>query len=153
MSEFEELFQSIQNSVTVDVVRDSAIVLVNEGDAEHPLKAGEYYFDDEKNILYVGSGGIESTVLYITNFIIRKTSFKLIEPPRIKSKITFNIPSISTYTNYNVLEPHRIYLNKIHTAPIIKTYTVANKTNKIDITDRHNIALPIISFESEVVKL
>ena len=153
LSEFEELFESIQNSVTVDVVRDSAIVLVNEGDAEHPLKAGEYYFDEEKNILYVGAGVIDSIKLYITDFLRHNTSIRVIEPPRIKSKITFNLPSISTHTNYNIQKTHRIYLNKIHTTPNIKTYTIANKTNKTDISKNHNITIPIISFESEVVKL
>ena len=98
MSEFEELFQSIQNSVTVDVVRDSAIVLVNEGDAEHPLKAGEYYFDEEKNILYVG--GYVPDKFYIWKFIKHETSTRYIPAPRAQSNLRTSIPrNIIHYSN------------------------------------------------------
>ena len=162
MADFDELFNNVSasamselvnGSVVLSSLRDSKIKLVTELDSEHPLKAGEYYYSEDENTLYVGAGVIDSITLYITDFIQYYTSIRIIEPPRIKSKITFNLPSTSTYTNYNTKKPYRIYLNKIHTIPNIKTYTIANKTNKTDISNNHNITIPIISFESEVVKL
>ena len=162
MSDFDVLFNNVSASAMSELVNenivlsslpDSKIKLVTELDSEHPLKAGEYYYSEDENTLYVGAGVIDSIKLYITDFLRHHTSIRVIEPPRIKSKITFNLPSISTYTNYNIQKPHRIYLNKIHTIPNIKTYAIANKTNKTDISKNHNITIPIISFESEVVKL
>lgn len=146
MSEFEELFQSIQNSVTVDVVRDSAIVLVNEGDAEHPLKAGEYYFDEEKNILYVG--GYVPDKFYIWQFIKHDTSTRYIPSPRHKTdlKVLTPTPIINTVI-VTKLAP-RITTHLATSVPTITYNTSVRKANVFTLNTLLNHSLPTIEHNS-----
>ena len=151
MSEFEELFQSIQNSVTVDVVRDSAIVLVNEGDAEHPLKAGEYYFDDEKNILYVG--GYVPEKFYFWQFI--KGLLEAILPqnspaPRHRTDLTVLTPTPSINTVIVAKQAPRITTYLITSVPTITYNTSVRKANVFTLNISLNYSLPTINHNSLV---
>lgn len=148
MSEFEELFQSIQNSVTVDVVRDSAIVLVNEGDAEHPLKAGEYYFDDEKNILYVG--GYVPEKFYFWQFIKHDTSTRYIPAPRHRTDLTVLTPTPSINTVIVAKQAPRITTYLITSVPTITYNTSVRKANVFTLNISLNYSLPTINHNSLV---
>ena len=148
MSEFEELFQSIQNSVTVDVVRDSAIVLVNEGDAEHPLKAGEYYFDDEKNILYVG--GYVPEKFYFWQFIKHDTSTRYIPAPRHRTDLTVLTPTPSINTVIVAKQAPRITTYLTASVPTITYNTSVRKANVFTLDISLNYSLPTINHNSLV---
>ena len=148
MSEFEELFQSIQNSVTVDVVRDSAIVLVNEGDAEHPLKAGEYYFDDEKNILYVG--GYVPEKFYFWQFIKHDTSTRYIPAPRHRTDLTVLTPTPSINTVIVAKQAPRITAYLTTSVPTITYNTSVRKANVFTLNISLNYSLPTINHNSLV---
>lgn len=148
LSEFEELFSSIQNSVTVDVVRDSAIVLVNEGDAEHPLKAGEYYFDDEKNILYVG--GYAPEKFYLWQFIKHDTSTRYIPAPRHKANLIVLTPSTIINTVTVAKRAPRITTHLAASMPTITYSTSVRKTNVFTLNILLNHSLPTIEHNSLV---
>lgn len=148
MSEFDELFQSIQNSVTVDVVRDSAIVLVNEGDAEHPLKAGEYYFDEEKNILYVG--GYVPEKFYIWQFIKHETSTRYIPVPRYSMNLMARTPTTIINTIIDAKSAPRITTHLVTSVPTITTSTSVRKTNIFTLNILLNHSLPTIKHNSLV---
>lgn len=72
LSEFDELFNSIQTSNIVDIIRDSRIKLVSEID-EPSLKTGEYFYDDKTNTLYVGCS-IQDKQIMLHNFLSHSTS-------------------------------------------------------------------------------
>ena len=149
MSEFDELFQSIQNSVTVDVVRDSAIVLVNEGDAEHPLKVGEYYFDEEKNILYVG--GYVPDKFYIWQFIKHDTSIRVIEAPRIKfSNLIPELIITHDTSNRHKVAPRLYFNNTVNGNENIYHDTHDRVTNNFDYSFRNNVSA-VITHRTEVI--
>lgn len=149
MSEFEELFESIQNSVTVDVVRDSAIVLVNEGDSEHPLKAGEYYFDDEKNILYVG--GYVPEKFYIWKFIQHDTNTRYIPAPRHRTDLTVLTPTPTINTVIVTKTAPRITSHLATSVPTITYNTSVRKANVFALNTLLNHSLPTIEHRSLVV--
>lgn len=149
MNEFEKLFESIQNSVTVDVVRDSAIVLVNEGDAEHPLKAGEYFFDDDKNILYVG-GYIPET-FYIWQFIKHDTSTRYIPAPRHSTNLMAITPTTIINTITVAKPAPRITAHLATSVPTITTSTSVRKANVFTLNTLLNYSLPTIKHNSLVV--
>lgn len=149
MSEFEELFQSIQNSVTVDVVRDSAIVLVNEGDAEHPLKAGEYYFDDEKNILYVG--GYVPEKFYLWQFIKHDTSIRVIEPPRIKfSNLIPTMIITHNTSNKHKVAPRLFFNNTVSCTENIYHSMYDRVTNTLEYSLSNNVSAAV-THRTEVI--
>lgn len=149
MSEFEELFQSIQNSVTVDVVRDSAIVLVNEGDAEHPLKAGEYYFDDEKNILYVG--GYVPEKFYLWQFIKHDTSIRVIEAPRIKfSNLIPTMIITHNTSNKHKVAPRLFFNNTVSCTENIYHSMYDRVTNTLEYSLSNNVSAAV-THRTEVI--
>lgn len=148
MNEFEELFKSIQNSVTVDVVRDSAIVLVNEGDTEHPLKAGEYYFDEDKNILYVG--GYVPEMFYIWQFIKHDTSTRYIPAPRHSTNLMTITPTTIINTIIDAKPAPRITAHLATSVPTITTSTSVRKTNVFTLNILLNYSLPTIKHNSLV---
>ena len=81
MSDFDELFNTL-SSTGINALRDSSIKLVTQYDYPY-LKTGEYYYDEENNILYVGAGNV-ADIYDVLKFIDRFTSFKYIESPKAK---------------------------------------------------------------------
>lgn len=81
VSDFDNLFNDL-SSIGLSALRDSSIKLVTQYDYPY-LKTGEYYYDEENNILYVGAGNV-ADIYDVLKFIEHFTSFKLIESPKIK---------------------------------------------------------------------
>ena len=159
MSDFNVLFNNVSSSAMSELVnenvvlsslRDSKIKLVSEGDSEQPLKAGEYYFDDDKNILYVG--GYVPEMLYIWQFIKHETSIRVIEAPRISSVVNITIPNISVSTSAKYIPAYRINcVDNVVPDLSLSFNSKVRVTNKKIIIRNISVSIPNITVESEVV--
>lgn len=155
LSEFDELFNSIQTSNIVDIIRDSRIELVSEFD-EPPLKTGEYFYDDKTNTLYVGAGQLMNNDRFnFSHFIRTKSSYVYKPAPRVASfmvvdldlKVTFDSAHKGTMHYYieseNVVVPAIVtYSTEAHRQFAVHTFPV-----------EHNVDIAIITHESEVNKI
>lgn len=148
MSDLDELFNSIVNNVTVSVLRDSAIILVNEGDTEHPLKTGEYFFDEENNVLYVG--GYVPEKFYFWQFIKHDTSVRYIPAPRTNTSLVTNVPIISHLTAINYLPQKRNRTELFTTIPSMSHATASRPTNTIHKIYSLVAIVPTVSHSSSV---
>lgn len=158
MSDFDELFENVNASAMAELIkdnplisylRDSKIILVTEYD-EPSLKAGEYWYNEEENTLYVGSGVIDSTVLYITNFIKHSTSFKYIPAPRYKTSVSVQMPLISHYFGIRHKQPSkRLFFNAVN-IPNITHNSATRKTNVVKALCKHSVEQPNITHITEV---
>ena len=161
MSDFAELFNNVSasamselvnSSVVLSSLRDSKIKLVTELDNEHPLKAGEYYFSEDENTLYVGAGVIDSITFGITDFIQHHTSIRVIEAPRISSLVDVVIPNISVSASAKHVPAYRIKcVDNVVPDLSIAFNSNVRVTNKNIITRNISVDVPSITIESEVI--
>lgn len=157
MNEFDELFNSVSASAMSELVndemilsslRDSKVKLVNEGDSEHPLKAGEYYFDDDKNILYVGEYVQE--MFYIWQFIKHDTSTRYIPAPRHSTNLMTITPTTIINTIIVAKSAPRIITHLATSVPTITYSTSVRKANVFTLNTLLNHSLPTIEHNSLV---
>lgn len=160
MSDFDELFNNVSASamselVNSDVVlsslRDSKIKLVTELDSEYPLKAGEYYYSEDENTLYVGAGVIESINLYITDFLQHRTSIRIIEAPRIKfSNFIPTIVITHNTSNKHKVAP-RLYFSNIISGTENIYHNISDRvTNTFEYSLRNNVSA-VVTHRTEVI--
>lgn len=148
MSDLDELFNSIVNNVTVSVLRDSAIILVNEGDTEHPLKTGEYFFDEENNVLYVG--GYVPEKFYFWQFIKHDTSVRYIPAPRASASLVTEVPSRTHESVVVYIPSPRIRVDLITETPQVIHATSSRPTNTVHKTYSLVTIVPTVSHSSSV---
>lgn len=148
MSDFDELFNSIVNDVTVSTLRDSAIILVNEGDSEHPLKTGEYFFDAENNVLYVGVYFPEK--FYFWQFIKHDTSVSYIPAPRASASLVTEVP-LRTHTSLVVYIPApRVRVDHSTSIPHVLHASSSRLTNTVHKIYSLVTIVPTVSHSSSV---
>ena len=159
MSDFDELFNNVSTSAMTELInsnvvlsslRDSKIKLVTELDSEHPLKAGEYYYSEDENTLYVGAGVIDSIKIGITDFIQHHTYVKYIPAPRHKTNLTVLTPSTIINTVTVAKPAPRITTHLATSVPTITTSTSVRKTNVFTLNILLNHSLPTIKHNSLV---
>lgn len=160
LSNFDELFNNVSASamselVNADIVlsslRDSKIKLVTELDSEHPLKAGEYYFSEYENILYVGAGVIDSIKLYITDFLQHHTSIRVIEAPRIKFSNLIPTLVITHNTSNKHKVAARLYFNNtVSCTENIYHSTSDRVTNTLEYSLSNNVSA-VVTHRTEVI--
>lgn len=148
MSDLDELFNSIVNNVTVSVLRDSAIILVNEGDTEHPLKTGEYFFDEEHNVLYVG--GYVPEKFYFWQFIKHNTSINYIPAPRTSTSLVTEIPPMTHTTLVVYIPSPRVRVELITDIPQVLHGSASRPTSTVHKTYSLATILPTIAHNSSV---
>lgn len=148
MSDLDELFNSIVNNVTVSVLRDSAIILVNEGDPEHPLKTGEYFFDEENNVLYVG--GYVPEKFYFWQFIKHDTSVVYIPAPRARVDLFIETPQVTHSSNVVYIPAPRISTDLTISVPSVSHASNVRATNTIRKPYPLVTIIPTVSHSSSV---
>lgn len=159
LSDFDELFNNVSASAMSELVnsyvvlsslRDSKIKLVTELDSEHPLKAGEYYYSEDENTLYVGAGVIESIKIGLTDFIQHHTNVKYIPAPRHATNLTVLTP-VTIINTVTVAKPApRINTHLATSVPNITYNTSVRKTNVFTLNTLLNHSLPTIEHNSLV---
>lgn len=148
MSDLDELFNSIVNNVTVSVLRDSAIILVNEGDNEHPLKTGEYFFDEENNVLYVG--GYVPEKFYFWQFIKHDTSVIYIPAPRARADLFTETPQVTHGSNVVYIPAPRIRTDLTISIPSVSHVSNSRATNTVHKSYPLVTIIPTVSHSSSV---
>lgn len=153
MSEFDELFNSIQTSNIVDIIRDSRIELVSELD-EPSLKTGEYFYDDKTNTLYVGAGQLMENQVPQMSWMIKAWGSAVLHPaPRIKSTMLVDLSKVIITASGKSRGSNHYYFTTAHTVnvPVISHPTSARRVPVLSaIVLNHTINVPIVAIESEV---
>lgn len=152
MSEFDELFNSIQTSNIVDIIRDSKIELVTEFDADHPLRTGEYFYDENSNTLYVGAGDLQPKPVYVSA-VSHNTRIVYIPAPRVSTSHSITIPKLSYTTNVTYMPTPRITMHKDITIPSINKNTIIRVVTKNLVSINWNVSLPTITHSTSIQKL
>lgn len=143
MNDLDSLFESVRGSAIADVIRDSKIILVTEFDAVHPLKTGEFWFEEESNTLYVGAGQMMG-ITTVFDALVHKTSFRVIEAPRIKFNNLIPTLSITHNTSYKYKIATRLYFsNHVNVAETIYHNTSDKITNKIKYSVHNNVDVTV----------
>lgn len=148
MNDLDSLFESVRGSAIADVIRDSKIILVTEFDAVHPLKTGEFWFEEEENTLYVGAGQMMSNdIFYLGQLLNHSVSYIHIEAPRIRTnhRIELDIPIHSSSFLY--VPANRIRINNAPKFDSTLTVTSIRKVvhNFVEINGVRDISVSLNS--------
>ena len=168
MSDFDELFNSVENTEIVTdmmndgvfsklrsgvveaLARDSKIKLVTPYDKVRPLDTGAYWYDSVENTLYVGAGDFQ-TVVNVLDFLSHASNIVYIPAPRIKSRVDFEQPIITQFSSIIYIPTPRIKTK--HTVEkVYETNKIINvkKTTLNKVNSNVGVELSDIKHESEV---
>lgn len=152
MNDLDSLFESVRGSAIADVIRDSKIILVTEFDAVHPLKTGEFWFEEESNTLYVGAGQVMEKPVYVSA-VTHNTGILYIPAPRTKTSHTISTPKIAYTTSVLYKPTPRTKTNKNIVLPNISKHTNTRIVTKNNIKCDYNVLLPIVMCDTIIEKI